>query len=96
MRLSFKIQDWRRTDANWRRTVILTFRSGSGPAGLENPIILSTDATGTICNGFVVVGNEFEAVDIASFSEPPEMPEAMKSEDVSTRASTTEMSTKAE
>jgi len=27
----------------------------------------------------VVVGNEFETVDIASFSSPPELPEVMKS-----------------
>jgi len=55
------------------------------------------DVTGPRFRGFVVVGNEFEAVDIASFSEPPELPEAMKSTEVSTsEMSTTEMSTKAE
>ena len=33
----------------------------------------------------VVAGNEFEAVNIASFSAPPELPEVMKSaEEVST------------
>jgi len=35
----------------------------------------------------VVVGTEFEPVDIAAFSTPPELPEVMKSPQVSTAVS---------